>query len=124
MHSNLENKLQILSTPGVFFLVENSGHACPIAGHEIESIRRIVEAGVKAQAHPFVTSGDTVRICAGPLSGVTGILERFKNQCRVILTVQALQKALSIEVEIANLERIEDVRSEASCRRANVPTSA
>jgi transcriptional antiterminator NusG len=106
LRSNLDNKIQMLSTPGVFFLVENAGRACAIAAHEIESIRRIVEAGVSVQTHPFIASGDAVRICSGPLSGISGILERFKNQCRVILTVQALQKALSVEVEVSNIERI------------------
>jgi transcription antitermination factor NusG len=106
VRSNLGNKFQMLSTPGVFFMVENAGRACAIPVHEIDSIRRIVEAGVPVKAHPFVTSGDAVRICSGSLSGIIGILDRFKNQYRVILTVQALQKALSVEVEVSNIERI------------------
>jgi transcriptional antiterminator NusG len=106
LHSNLRDKFQILNTPGVFFLVENAGRACPIPRHEIDSIRRIVDSGVQAQAHPFVNKGDQVRICSGPLSGVTGMLTRFKNQYRVVLTVELLQKAVSIEVEIGNVEQI------------------
>lgn len=106
LHSNLQDKFQILNTPGVFFLVENGGRACPIPRQEIDSIRRIVESGVHAQAHPFVSTGDRVRICSGPLSGVAGMLTRFKNQYRVVLTVELLQRAASIEVEIGNVERI------------------
>jgi transcriptional antiterminator NusG len=115
LHSDLQDKFEILNTPGVFFLVENAGRACPIPGHEIDSIRRITQSGVKAEAHPFLDTGHQVRICSGPLSGVTGVLTRFKNQYRVVLTVELLQKAVSIEVEIGNVERIgEPKRSMAS----------
>jgi transcription antitermination factor NusG len=110
LHCNLQDKFQILNTPGVFFLVENGGRACPIPKQEIDSIRRVTESGVEAQPHPFVSAGDRVRICSGPLSGVVGILTRFKNQHRVVLTVELLQKAVSIEVELANVELTEDCK--------------
>jgi transcription antitermination factor NusG len=106
LQCDLSDKFRILSTPGLFFLVENAGRACPITPQEIDSIRRLVNGGLPALAHPFVTVGDRVRVCAGPLYGVTGILTRLRQQYRVVLTVEALQKALSVEVEIENVERI------------------
>src|SRR5215467_10683562 len=45
VHCHLSDKSQILSTPGVFFLIENGGRACPIADQEIDSIRRIANGG-------------------------------------------------------------------------------
>ncbi len=106
LNSTLQDEIQILNTPGVFFLVASAGRACPIPRQEIESIRRITESGIQALPHPFVGTGDRVRIFSGPLSGVTGILTRFKNQYRVVLAVELLQQAVSIEVEIGNVERI------------------
>jgi transcriptional antiterminator NusG len=106
VRSDLSNKLQILSTPGIFFIVENAGHACVIPKSEIDSIRKVIESGVQARVHPFVSSGDKVRILYGPLSDITGILTRFKNQCRVVLAVEALQKAVSVEVDLDNVERV------------------
>jgi transcription antitermination factor NusG len=110
LHSDLHDRFQILNTPGVFFLVESAGRACPIPKPEIDSIRRVVESGLPAQTHPFVAAGDRVRISSGPLSGVIGILTHFKNQQRVVLTVELLQKAILIEVEAGSLERIVDGR--------------
>ena len=107
VHSNLEDKWQILNTPGIFFLVESQGRASTIPLEEIESIRRLVASGLPAQAHPYLTSGDRVQICAGPLQGLTGILDRFKNQYRVVINVEVLQKAVSIEVELSNLLRVQ-----------------
>jgi|SRR5580658_1747165 transcriptional antiterminator NusG len=108
LRSDLRDKFQILNTPGVFHLVESGGHACPIPEQEIGWIRRITESGAQAQPHPLLSTGDRVRICNGPLAGVTGVLTRLKKQYRVVMTVEVLQKALSVEVEISNVERTGD----------------
>jgi transcriptional antiterminator RfaH len=108
---NLADKFRILNTPGVFFMVENAGRLCQISMDEIDSIRRIVKGGIPAQSHPYVTVGDQVRIQSGPLTGLVGILTHFKQRYRVVLTVQTLQKALSIEVELGNVERLGDSRT-------------
>jgi len=106
LHCNMRDKFQILNTPGVFFLVENGGRACVIAKEEIDSIRRVAESGLQVQPHPYVGAGDCVRVCSGPLTGIIGILTSFRNQHRVVLTVEQLEKAVSFEVELANVERI------------------
>jgi transcriptional antiterminator NusG len=106
LQSNLEDKWKILNTPGIFFLVESQGKANTIPPEEMESIRRLVASGLPVQAHPYLASGDRVQICAGPLQHVTGILDRFKNQYRVVLNVELLQKSVSIEVELCNLKRV------------------
>jgi transcription antitermination factor NusG len=111
LFSDLRDKFQILNTPGVFFLVESAGIACPVPRHEIDAIRRLIGSGVQVKPHPFVSAGDRVRIRSGPLSGVQGMLTHFKNQYRVVLSVGLLQKAVSIEVEAANVERIVEPRS-------------
>lgn len=107
VHTNLENKWQILNTPGIFFLVVNEGRASTIPLEEIESIRQLVASGQPSQAHPYLASGDRVQICAGPLQGMTGVLDRFKNQYRVVINVELLQMAVSIEVELSNLQQVQ-----------------
>lgn len=107
VHISLEDKLSILNTPGIFFLVVNQGRASTIPLEEIESIRLLVASGVPSQAHPYLASGDRVQICAGPLQGMTGILDRFKNQCRVVINVELLQMSVSTEVELSNLRRVQ-----------------
>lgn len=104
VHANLEEKLYIVNTPGVFFLVESQGRACAIPRQEIESIQLLMGSGLKAESHPFLTSGDRVQIRTGPLAGVVGILSRFKNQYRVVLSIELIEKAVFIEVELGNIE--------------------
>jgi transcription termination/antitermination protein NusG len=108
IHTDLEDKWRILNTPGIFFLVETQGKASTIPLHEIESIQRLMASGLPAKAHPYLVSGDKVQIRSGALQGVIGVLDRFKNQYRVVINVELLQRAVSIEVELGNLERVPD----------------
>jgi len=106
VRGDLQQKVQIVNTPGVFFLVESQGRACAIPLQEIEAIRRLAVSGLPAQSHPFLTSGDRVQIRSGPLAGVVGILTGFKNQYRVVLSIELLRKAVSVVVERNNLDVI------------------
>lgn len=108
IHTNLLNRWEILNTPGVFFLIESQGRAARIPLQEIESMRRLIASGFPAQPHRYLSSGDRLRVCSGPLEGVIGILDRYKNQYRVVINIELLHKAVSVEVALSDLERTQD----------------
>lgn len=95
----------ILSTPGVYDFVRLGGSPAPISDEEIEAVRRVVERGLHVEPHPFLKSGDRVRVKSGPLEGVEGILVRKKSFYRLILSVELLARSISVEVETADVER-------------------
>lgn len=111
LRTTMESKAEIVRTPGVFFLVESAGHACRIPELEIESIRTLIRSKAHLAPHPYLERGDRVRILAGPLAGLVGILTRVKNQYRVVLSVEALRKGVSVEIDIASVERLAAVPS-------------
>ena len=47
-----------------------------------------------------------MRIVNGPLEGTEGILIRRKNAFRVVLSIDLIMKAASVEVDIGDVERI------------------
>jgi len=104
LRASLNRKLEILRTPGVFWLVENAGHACAVPDSDIEGIRKITEGAAHAEPHPFLKTGMRVRVKVGPLAGVEGILSRVKNQYRIVLSVELLRQAVSVEVDISIVE--------------------
>jgi transcription antitermination factor NusG len=108
LRTNLDRKLDILRTPGVFWLVENDGHASAIPESEIEAVRKITENSARVEPHPYpsLKDGDFVRIRRGPLAGIQGILTRVKNRYRVVLSVEVLQKAVAVEVELSSVEPV------------------
>jgi transcription antitermination factor NusG len=105
LRSDLQGRLDILNTPGVFFIVGNARGACPIADTDIESMRVVTKSRLAIEPHPVLKSGDHVRICRGPLAGVHGILTRVNNQDRLVLSVEPLRRAVSVEVNIADVEK-------------------
>lgn len=102
--SNLEARLNILNTPGVFFIVGNTRGACPVADADIASMKAMTNSRLPIEPHPVLRSGDRVRIRRGPLAGVQGILARVNNQDRLVLSIEPLQRAVSVEVNIADVE--------------------
>ena len=66
----------------------------------------MVEKGKGLGPHPFLTSGDWVRVKSGPLMGVEGILVRKKNLFRLVVSVEILGKSAAAEVDASMVERI------------------
>ena len=106
LRGGLERRLAVMTTPGVHAIVSTAGQPTPIPHSEIEAIRRVVEGGVRVEPHPFLTCGEWVRVKCGPLMGIQGILVRKKNLYRLVLSVEILGKAASVEVDAVLVERL------------------
>jgi transcription antitermination factor NusG len=106
LRANLERKVDILKTPGVFWLVESGGRACEVPESDINGIRRIVQSSARAEPHPLLKSGEYVRVSRGPLAGLRGILTRMKSNLRLVLSVDLLQKAIAVEVDLSMVELV------------------
>jgi transcription antitermination factor NusG len=113
--------LPVLTTPGVHMVVSCSGLPTPIPDAEIHSIRRVVENSTLIEPHPFLRTGDWVRVRSGPLADIEGILVRKKSKFRLVLSVEMLGKSASVEVDVASVERITRESSNKSLVAA-VPT--
>jgi transcription antitermination factor NusG len=99
-----ENRLPILMTPGVMFVVGSGNTPEPVADSEISSIQTASESGKPLQPWPFLQSGQKVRILAGPLCGVEGTLLERKDSCRMIVSVTLLQRSLAVDIDGDSVE--------------------
>jgi len=104
--AGLDQRGLALSTPGVYDFVRLGGAPAIIPAEEIEAVRQVVERGLNAEPHPFLKSGDQVRVKSGPLEGLEGILVRKKGFYRLILSVELVVRSISVEVEVADVERV------------------
>jgi len=105
VRGGMERQLQILTTPGVFWIVTTGDRVAPIPSEQIEAVRRMVENSLRVEPHPFLKCGDWVRVKAGPLEGVEGILVRMKGMCRLVVSVDMLQQSVAVEVDASDVER-------------------
>jgi transcription antitermination factor NusG len=104
VRTDLSRKVDILRTPGVLWLVESGGCACQIPDADVEEINKIMQSPARIAPHPYLKSGEWVRVRYGSLEGVEGILTRFKNHYRVVVTVEPLRKSVAVEVDISAIE--------------------
>jgi len=99
-----DRRLPVVSTPGVHMVLTNGENVATVPEAEIQAIRRTVEAAVHVEPHAFLKCGERVRVKAGPLEGVEGILVRMKNQSRLVLSVDMLAKSVGVEIDAADVE--------------------
>jgi transcription antitermination factor NusG len=102
----VERWLPVLSTPGVHAVVAFGGRPAMISRLEIDAVRTVVEGAVKAEPHPFIKCGDRVRIKAGPLEGIEGILLRKKSQWKLLLSVEMLERSVAVEIDGSTAEKV------------------
>lgn len=95
----LRDHLKVLQVPSVVRLVGFGRMPTPLADEEIESLRRALTGGLRAEPHPYLKVGRRVRIVTGPLAGREGILKRWKGDLRVVLSTDLIQRSILVDVD-------------------------
>ena len=93
----------VLGTPGVLSIVGSSREPWPLPDLEIEALRfGLLER--KIEPHPYLIVGERVRIKAGVMAGVEGVLVRKKNDLRVVLSLDTIMRSVAVEVDADDIE--------------------
>ena len=114
LHGGLDRRLNVLSTPGVYSIVSVGIQPAAIPETEIEAIRKAATSDLRVEPYPFLRCGDRVRVKAGPLLGIEGILTRKKGSFRLILSAELLQKSIAVEVDASAVEPLAPLNSAAA----------
>lgn len=73
---------------------------------EIRAIRSAIEAGAELDPCPYLDAGTPVRVVAGPLLGLEGLVESRQSIERIVLQIEVLGRAVSAEIDAGDVERI------------------
>src|ERR1700722_15827603 len=101
-----ENRVRVLQTPGVLGFVGAKGQGTSIRDEEIDSLRTTMRGMVPLVPHPYIKIGQRVRILGGCLDGVEGILKQQGQDQSLIVSVELLQRSVSIRVNGYEIELI------------------
>ena len=101
-----ERRLDILRTSGAVRILGNGADIEPIPEIEIGRLQRLAESNLAACVHPFLKEGSHIRVTAGPLRGVEGLLVHFKNRNRLILSLSLLARSVATEIDLCDVELI------------------
>jgi transcription antitermination factor NusG len=100
----LRNRLHVLQTPGVARLVGFNGTPTALPHEEIDALRAGLTRGVRVEPHPYLSVGRRARIKHGPLTGMEGVLVRWKGNWRVVLSLDLIQRSVAVDVDAAAVE--------------------
>ena len=97
--------LAVLKCTGVVNIVSFEGKPAPIPEQEIESIRRLVTSDLLYDPCPLIKEGMMVEVTHGVLKGVVGRLVRKGAHARLVLSVDLIGQAVSVEVDAADVRQ-------------------
>jgi transcription antitermination factor NusG len=98
-----DSSLDILKCTGVVNIVSFEGKPAPIPNREIESIRVLVTSELQYDPCPLIHEGMMVEVVHGALKGVVGRLIRKGAHARLVLSVDLIGQAVSVEVDAADV---------------------
>lgn len=101
-----ECRVQVLQVAGVLGFVGAGRQGLPIPDQQIEYIRTLLQNKISLDPYPFLKIGQRVRIRGGSLDGIEGILIRRNGMRRLIISVETLERSLSVCVEGLAVEGI------------------
>jgi transcription antitermination factor NusG len=96
-------RLPVLTCTGVVSIVSFDGDIVPIPEHEIDGIRRLVDSDLQFDPCPLIREGMMVEVTHGPLKGVVGRLVRKGSHARLVLSVDLIGQAVSVEVDASDV---------------------
>ena len=74
---------------------------------ELLQIEQALRAGAPLVPHKYVKAGQKCRVTAGPLLGLEGVVVRTRGAMRLVLQVDMLGQAASVEIDLDMIETLD-----------------
>jgi len=99
VQTGMQERYKPLQVPGVLHYAGGGTTPTAIAAEEIDALRRVLISGKDVSPHPYLSAGQAVRIAAGPLAGLRGIIQRTKSGNRFVLSVETIKQSIAVELD-------------------------
>jgi transcription termination/antitermination protein NusG len=93
-----EERLPVLSTFGVRGAICFGGQLAALDNADVERVQRMADSGLHLQSLEGLRNGMRVKILAGPLSGMEGVLSHIQGSARVVVNVSLLNRSVAVHV--------------------------
>jgi transcription antitermination factor NusG len=104
-----QERLRVLRVPSVVSIVSVGREPLPVPDHYISGLRNgLLTNGI--EPHPGLDVGDRVRITAGAMADMVGVLDRQKSGFRVVLRLEMIGRSVAVEVDLADIEPADSAR--------------
>ncbi len=106
VHLALQDRLRVLQLPSAVRLVSFNGQPAALPEAEIDGLRERLSRAATVEPHPYLRVGRRVRVCAGPMEGLEGIVVRRKERCRVVFSLDLIMRSVAVEVDESDVEPV------------------
>jgi len=101
-----EERVRVLKTHGVVQFIGGHGQGAPIPTEQMEAVQAVATGNLPFTKHAFLKTGQRVRVRGGCLDGVEGILTGQKGSRALVISVEPIQRSLSVSIEGYELEPV------------------
>jgi transcription antitermination factor NusG len=98
-----QNRITVISTPGVLRLLGNEKRDM-VRAAELDKIRAGLSSGLLLRPHADMTVGTRVRVRDGIFAGTEGVVTDFRHRCKVVITLSAVRQCFSMEAKLDDLQ--------------------
>ena len=97
-----DERVELLKTNRVAHLIEVDNQKKLL--DELVQVNQALQSGAPLTPHKYIKAGQRCRVIAGPLIGLEGIVVRTKNATRLVLQIDMLGQAASVEIDVDTME--------------------
>ena len=101
-----DKRLEVLRTNRVANIIEVKDQDAFVA--QLLKFECALEAGADLTPHKYIKTGQRCQVTSGPLEGMQGIVIQTKGSLRLVLKIDMLGQAASVEVDMDMIETLED----------------
>jgi transcriptional antiterminator RfaH len=107
-YTTMDAMMGILATPGANYVVRSGTRITSLSPEDELTVRALCLANVACEPCSDLQIGLRVLIETGPLAGLTGTLVKARNNERVIISVESVQRSIMVEIGRASLRVLGD----------------
>lgn len=105
---NESQRVEVLRTNRVANLIEVEDQEKLLV--ELLQIERVLQTGAIMEPHKYVKMGQRCRVIVGPLTNLIGIATQTKGTTRLVLQIDILGQAASVDIATDMIEVIDEVK--------------
>ena len=103
LHADVDKNtyLDVIKARGVVRLLGDRWDSlAPISEQEIGALQALVNSGIAVTPHSYLREGQHVRVTAGPLKGVDGILVENRSEKGIlVLSIDLLRRSVAVRID-------------------------
>ncbi len=109
VHVDERHRVAALESDGALKYVGFGGRLSVVRDDTIESLKIALRRSESLEIEEdWLRPGTRVLLIQGPFAGMRGVLIERRGRTRIMITVEAIAKAVSVEVSIADIRVVED----------------